>query len=228
MLSLNDVYVGEPDVLGYRRDEPVLSGIRKARVEVPELALSELNLAGDRQADLTVHGGVDKAVYAYPAEHYRAWVADGFAVAPGGVGENLSVTGITEDDVRIGDVWSWGDALVQVSQPRNPCYKLAMRTERKDIVPAMIDSGRCGWYLRVLRPATVPTRAPLEIVERATGPTVTKTFLMSYVNYARLPADRVESTLELATWILETPALSADYRSGIRSTVDRWRTRRAG
>ncbi|HEY3471361.1 MAG TPA: MOSC domain-containing protein, partial [Amycolatopsis sp.] len=77
-MELAGVYVGEPSVLGYRRERPVLSAITKTRVTAPELALTELNLDGDRQADLTVHGGVDKAVYVYPVEHYPAWAADGF------------------------------------------------------------------------------------------------------------------------------------------------------
>ncbi|MEU0530837.1 MOSC domain-containing protein [Amycolatopsis tolypomycina] len=227
-MNVDGVFVGEPSVLGHRRDRPVLSAITKARVTAPELALTELNLDGDRQADLTVHGGVDKAVYVYPAEHYPAWTAEGFDAEPGGFGENVSLTGVTEDDVRIGDVWAWGDALVQVSQPRQPCFKLAMKTGRKDVTPLMIDSGRCGWYLRVLRPGTVPTAGPVELAERADGPTITEVYLVSFANYGQLPEDKVEAALDLADRVLATPALSASYRDGVQSTVDRWRARRAG
>ncbi|SFW64061.1 MOSC domain-containing protein YiiM [Amycolatopsis australiensis] len=222
------VYVGEPSVLGYRRERPVLSAITKARVTAPRLRLTELNLDGDRQADLTVHGGADKAVYVYPAGHYPAWAADGFEAGTGDFGENVSLTGVTEDDVRIGDVWAWGDALVQVSQPRSPCFKLAMKTGRKDIVPAMIGSGRCGWYLRVLRPGTVPTSGSLELAERADGPTITEVYLVSYANYGQLPEEKVEAALDLADRVLAAPALSASFRDGVQSTVDRWRARRAG
>ncbi|WP_407641722.1 MOSC domain-containing protein [Amycolatopsis panacis] len=169
MVSLESVYIGRPALLGHRRGLPVLSAIGKARVEQPELALSELNLDGDEQADPTVHGDVDKAVYAYPAEHYRDWRADGYEVALGDFGENLSLSGVAEDEVRIGDVWAWGEARVQVSQPRSPCFKLAMRTGRKDVVPAMIDTGRCGWYLRVLEPGTVPTSGPVGWSSAAAG-----------------------------------------------------------
>lgn len=227
-MRIAGVYVGEPSVLGYRRERPVLSAITKAPVTAPELTLTELNLDGDRQADLTVHGGVDKAVYVYPAEHCPAWVADGFEASPGGFGENVSLTGVTEDDVRIGDVWAWGDALVQVSQPRQPCFKLAMKTGRKDVTPLMIDSGRCGWYLRVLRPGTVPTSGALEVVERSDGPTITEVYLVSFANYGQLPPDKVEAALDHADRVLATPALSASYRDGVQSTVDRWRARRAG
>ena len=227
-MELAGVYVGEPGVLGYRRERPVLSAISKALVTAPELTLTELNLAGDRQADLTVHGGVDKAVYVYPVEHYPAWAADGFAASPADFGENVSLRGLTEDGVRIGDVWAWGDALVQVSQPREPCFKLAMKTGRKDVVPAMIDSGRCGWYLRVLRPGTVPTAGPLEVVEHSDGPTITEVYLIAFTNYGQLPPDKVEAALDLADRVLATPALSKSCRHGVQSTVDRWRARRAG
>jgi MOSC domain-containing protein YiiM len=228
MLEVAGVYVGEPAVLGYRRERPVFSGITKARVTAPELKLSELNLDGDRQADLTVHGGVDKAVYVYPAEHYPAWAADGFEVERGAFGENVSLTGATEDDVRIGDVWAWGDALLQVSQPRQPCFKLGMKTGRKDVAPAMIDSGRCGWYLRVLRPGTVPTSGAIELAERADGPTITEVYLVSFANYGQLPPDRVEAALDFADRVLAAPALADRLRGHLRSTVDRWRERRAG
>ncbi|MBE1500814.1 MOSC domain-containing protein YiiM [Amycolatopsis lexingtonensis] len=227
-MNVDGVYVGEPSVLGYRRERPVLSAITKARVTAPELTLTELNLDGDRQADLTVHGGVDKAVYVYPAEHYPAWREDGFEASVGDFGENVSLSGVTEDDVRIGDVWAWGDALVQVSQPRQPCFKLAMKTGRKDVTPLMIDSGRSGWYLRVLRPGTVPTAGPIELAERADGPTITEVYLISFANYGQLPPDKVEAALDLADRVLAAPALSESYRGGVQSTVDRWRARRAG
>ncbi len=222
------MYVGEPSVLGYRRERPVLSAITKAPVTVPELTLTELNLDGDRQADLTVHGGPDKAVYVYPAEHYPAWAADGFEASAADFGENISLTGVTEDDVRIGDVWAWGDALVQVSQPRSPCYKLAMKTGRRDVAPLMIDSLRCGWYLRVLRPGTVPTAGALELVERADAPTIAEVYVVSFANYGQLPPEKIEAALDFADRVLATPALAEQWSAGIQSTVDRWRTRHAG
>ncbi len=227
-MNVDSVYVGEPSVLGYRREVPVLSGITKARVTAPELRLTELNLDGDRQADLTVHGGPDKAVYVYPAEHYAAWREDGFEVSTADFGENVSLSGLTEDDVRIGDVWAWGDALVQVSQPRSPCYKLAMKTGRKDITPAMIDSLRSGWYLRVLRPGVVPTSGAVELVERADAPTIAELYVISFANYGQLPPERIGAALDFADRVLATPGLAASWSAGVQSTVDRWRARRAG
>ena len=168
-LHVTAVHVGLPGTIGERRGRPVESAIAKARVEESDLHLGVINLAGDRQADLSVHGGPDKAVYVYATEHYPAWQADGFAVDVGGLGENVALAGATERDVLLGDVWRWGEALVQVSQPRSPCYKLAIHTGRKDIGPRMIETRRCGWYLRVLEPGTVPTSGPLTLEQRDEG-----------------------------------------------------------
>ncbi|MDT8911332.1 MOSC domain-containing protein [Amycolatopsis sp. PS_44_ISF1] len=228
-LRLAAVFVGRPSVLGHRRDQPILSAIVKEPVTAPELALTELNLDGDEQADLSVHGGVDKAVYVYPSAHYPAWTADGFDVELGHFGENLTVSGADEATVRIGDVWAWGPALLQVSQPRRPCFKLAMRTGRKDVVPALIDFGRCGWYLRVLRPGPVPTSGALTVVETdEAAPTVGEVHLIASANFARLERPQAEAGIRLAERVLATPALSPAYGGGIRSAVDRWRLQHAG
>lgn len=171
------VFVGRPTVIGEVRGRPVESAIGKHRVAAPTLALATTNLDGDRQADLSVHGGPDKAVYAYPAAHYPAWRADGFEVDVGGFGENVTLAGVDEHAVLLGDVWRWGDGLLQVSQPRAPCYKLALHAGRRDVGPRMIATGRSGWYLRVLAEGTVPTSGELVLVERpADAPTVADTF----------------------------------------------------
>ncbi|QRP46987.1 MOSC domain-containing protein [Amycolatopsis sp. FDAARGOS 1241] len=228
-LELAGVFVGRPAVLGRRRERPVRSAIVKGRVAEPELELTRLNLDGDEQADLKVHGGVDKAVYAYPAQHYPAWTAEGFDVELGAFGENLAVAGADESEVRIGDVWEWGDARLQVSQPRQPCFKLAMRTGRKDVVPTVIDSGRCGWYLRVLEPGRVPTAGALRVVESdPAAPTVEEVHLIAFANFAQLEPCLAEAGVRRAEQILETPALSRSYSGGIRSSVRRWRLRNAG
>jgi len=159
---LISVNVGLPAVLGYRRGRPVVSGIRKRPVTMDRLVLDRLNLEGDGQADLRAHGGVDKAVFAYPAEHLAAW-SEEFGMdppfAPGSFGENLTVAGLREDQVCIGDIWEWGEARLQVAQPRWPCFKLAMATGVRAIVARFIETGRCGWYLRVLQPGQVPIPA---------------------------------------------------------------------
>ncbi|MET0182443.1 MAG: MOSC domain-containing protein [Caulobacterales bacterium] len=114
-----------------------------------------LGLAGDEQADLTVHGGRDKAVYAYAQANYDLWrtdfpeLADKFG--PGSVGENLAIEGMSEKDMCVGDVHAIGGALLQVCQPRQPCFKFALRFEDERLPPAMMLNGRSGWYYRVLQ-----------------------------------------------------------------------------
>lgn len=175
-VGLISVNVGLPDVIGTRHGEPVFSGIGKRPVATATVYLDVLNLEGDRQADLRVHGGPYKAVYAYPSEHLASWKEElepDLPFGPGTFGENLTTTGWLEEDVRIGDTWSWGDAVLQVTQPRGPCYKLAMVTGRPDLVKRVIQSGRTGWYLRVLRPGTAPVAGPIAVVSRQpNAPTV--------------------------------------------------------
>jgi MOSC domain-containing protein YiiM len=200
------VFVGRPRVIGEVRGRPVESGIAKQRVAAASLALGETNLAGDRQADLSVHGGPDMAVYAYASEHYRAWQADGFTLDVGGVGENVALAGVTEHDVRLGDVWRWGGALVQVSQPRAPCYKLALHIGRKDVGPRMIETRRVGWYLRVLEPGEVPTSGPFTLVDRVDdAPTIHETFGVMFDGADGHDSDVLER-------VLRSPALPAAWR----------------
>ena len=170
-------FVGRPAPIGATRNCDVLSAIGKAPVAADTLDLGAINLAGDDQADRSVHGGPDKSVYCYPSEHAVAWQVDGFDLPPGSVGENVSLAGATDLDVRIGDIFRWGTATVQISQPRAPCFKLTMHTGRKDVGPHLIETKRCGWYVRTLEPGTVPTHGPLDLVERDdTAPTVAETF----------------------------------------------------
>jgi MOSC domain-containing protein YiiM len=228
-LTVREVFVGKPSVLGTQRGTPVYSAITKAKTAAASLALSEVNLDGDEQADLSVHGGPDKAVYAYPVEHYPAWAADSFELSIGDAGENISLAGATEDTIRIGDVWAWGDTLVQVSQPRSPCFKLAMKTGRKDIIPAFIDSGRTGWYLRVLKTGRVPTSGGMTLVERKLErPTVAEVAMLAFANVAQLAPHHRDAYLRLAeNVLLHTPELADQYRSGVLSKVARLENVRA-
>ena len=206
--AIAGVFVGLPAVIGEVRGRPVESAIAKAPVTAPTLALSTTNLDGDRQADLSVHGGPDKAVYAYPVAHYPAWRADGFAVEVGGFGENLALEGVDEHAVLLGDVWRWGDAVLQVSQPRAPCYKLALHRGRSDVGPRMLATGRCGWYLRVVRPGTVPTTGALELVDRTDGaPSVAEAFAAMFGGGRGVPRDA--ATVER---VLASPALADGWR----------------
>jgi MOSC domain-containing protein YiiM len=207
-LRLLETRVGRPQPLG-DRDTP--SAIAKSPVGPEPIDLGAINLAGDDQADRTVHGGPDKAVYSYPSEHAARWQADGFAIEPGGVGENLVTAGARERDVRIGDVLAWGDARVQVCQPRAPCFKLSLHTSRKDIGPRMIATGRSGWYLRVLVPAIVDPHGELVLVERDdTTPTLFEAFAVMFPGF-RAEADDAA----LVRRVLAAPALSDEWGGAI-------------
>jgi MOSC domain-containing protein YiiM len=143
------------------------SGFYKAPVTGP-VWLGETHLAGDGQADLKNHGGPDKAVLVYAAAHYPAWCAElGYTdMPPGGFGENFTVTGQTEADVCIGDIYQVGEARVQVSQPRLPCWKIARRWQVSDLAARVQETGRTGWYLRVLATGLVAPGDPLVLLER--------------------------------------------------------------
>jgi len=147
----------------------ILSGIVKTPVDRP-LSLGPGGLDGDEQADLRVHGGVEKAVHHYPLDHYALWRAELGDLpplrAPGGFGENISAAGLTEADVAVGDVFRLGSAILQVSQGRQPCWKLSHRFAVPDMARRVQQSGRTGWYYRVLQSGTVAPGDPLERIER--------------------------------------------------------------
>jgi MOSC domain-containing protein YiiM len=207
-LQVLETRVGRPRPLG---DRATPSAIAKAPVGPSPIALDAINLAGDDQADRTVHGGPDKAVYSYPSEHATAWRSDGFAIEPGGVGENLVTAGGCEHDVRIGDVLAWGDVRVQVCQPRAPCFKLSLHTGRKDVGPQMIATGRSGWYLRVLTPGAVDPQGALVLVDRDdTAPTVHETFAVMFPGF-RTEADDPD----LVRRVLAAPALSDEWYGSV-------------
>jgi MOSC domain-containing protein YiiM len=148
----------------------VSTGIFKEPV-AGRLMLRHNNLDGDRQADLTVHGGWDKAVYVYPSEHYAYWREElpGMPLPYGSFGENFTTEGLDESSVHIGDRFRIGGALVEVTQPRMPCYKLAIRFGRPDMPKRFHASGRCGFYLAVLQEGEVGAGDTLERIARNDG-----------------------------------------------------------
>nr|WP_294863826.1 MOSC domain-containing protein [uncultured Pseudogulbenkiania sp.] len=145
------------------------SGIHKSLVATP-LWLSEQGFDGDEQADRRVHGGPEKAVHHYPRDHYPAWIeqlaTQPLLLAPGAFGENLSTRGLTEESVCVGDVFELGQAVVQVSQGRQPCWKLNARLGHKGAARLMQDMGRTGWYYRVLQTGWVRPGDALVLAER--------------------------------------------------------------
>ncbi|MCZ6557794.1 MAG: MOSC domain-containing protein [SAR324 cluster bacterium] len=161
IVSLN---VGLPRDVEMKRGT-VATGIYKEPVPGRVMA-RKLNLDGDGQADLVGHGGEQRAVYAYPLEHYAHWRSQlGLGDMPHGqFGENLTCEGWLEDTVHIGDVFRAGDATLEVTQPRPPCFKLAHRMGRPDILKPFLSSGRVGFYLRVLEEGEIGAGDALERV----------------------------------------------------------------
>lgn len=165
-MNVISVNVGLPRRVSWK-GRTVSTGIFKSPAS-GRVPVRRLNLDGDRQADLSVHGGPDKAVYAYPTEHYRFW-EEALALVGlpvGAFGENLTTEGVTEETVHVGDRLRIGTAEFVVTQPRVPCYKLALRFKREDMVRRFLHAGRYGFYLAVLQEGDVAAGDPIEIVAR--------------------------------------------------------------
>jgi MOSC domain-containing protein YiiM len=168
MLQLLGVQVGavQPLQVGEQR---VMSGIRKQAVRGP-VAVGALGLAGDEQADLTVHGGLAKAVYAYPVEHYAFWQEHRRALGRstelpyGSLGENLTLSGVLEASLYVGDQLRFPDCVLRVTQPRGPCYKLNAAMDDPTAVRTMAQSGFSGFYLAVDVPGSLMTGQAFEVI----------------------------------------------------------------
>jgi MOSC domain-containing protein YiiM len=167
------------------------------------VAMRRLNLDGDRQADLSVHGGAEKAVYVYPAEHYQFWRNEfpNMELPWSMFGENLTVEGLQEDTVNIGDQLRIGSAQVVVTQPRMPCYKLGIKFKRDDILKRFLVSGRSGFYLAVLEEGEVEAGDPITLIKRnengVTVGDITRLYTSDKHNLAALrKADTVEALPE--------------------------------
>ena len=171
-IALVSVQVGKPAFHGTPgaadpMDRPWLSGIFKSPISGP-VPVRRTNLDGDGQADLANHGGVDKAVLAYAADHYPGWRErlNRPDLPFGAFGENLTISGVTEANVCIGDVWRCGEVVFEVSQPRQPCWKLARRWKVKELPAIVVATGRSGWYLRVLQEGVIEAGQAFELIER--------------------------------------------------------------
>lgn len=194
------VNVGAPRTVSWL-GRPVTSGIWKQPVPGP-VAVRGVNLAGDDQADRNAHGGPDKAVYAYAVEDYRFWHDDqGVAVEPGLFGENLTLAGIDVSGARIGERWQIGSALLEVSQPRIPCYKLGMRLGDPAFPRRFAAAERPGAYLRIVREGLVTAGDEISIVHRPQHDLTPRLVSRAY------HADR-----SLLPRLLENADLSASWR----------------
>lgn len=170
--AIGQILAGKPQTFGQKdaknpMDREWISAIMKTPVQGKVWA-GKTNLQGDGQADLKNHGGPDKAVFVYPADHYVYWQdklqLPAFDI--GAFGENLSVFNLTETDLCIGDIFQTGDALFQVSQPRQPCWKPARRFKIKDLALQVQQSGMTGWYFRVLKEGEIEAGDKLTLKER--------------------------------------------------------------
>lgn len=161
---LVSIRVGRPTLI--TGSDPWVTSFFKTEVH-GAVTVRTNNIDGDEQADLSVHGGPDKAICVYSADHFAAWSKIlGPDCGPGAFGENFSVTGLTENTVCLGDVYEVGTVVVQVSQPRGPCWKLGRRWGQLDLPRLVLESGRTGWYFRVLTPGTVSPGQTLTRLER--------------------------------------------------------------
>ncbi len=203
-LRLVSVNVGRPRRFEQNGQE-IETGIFKAPV-AGRVVVRTLNLEGDQQADLEVHGGPDKAVYAYPREHYDYWRAElPDDELPWGVfGENLTLEGLREDELNIGDRLRVGTAEFEVTQPRLPCYKLAFRFGRPDMVKRFLHSRRTGFYLRVLREGEVGAGDAIKLVSRDPGK-------VTVADITRLYAFEKDNR-ELLQRAIDLPALPESWR----------------
>ena len=165
-MKILSVNVGLPREVTWQ-GKLVTTGIFKEPVNAP-VRLRRLNLDEDRQADLTVHGGVTKAVYAYPSEHYAYWRIEfpGLDLPWGMFGENFTTEGLLEDTVYIGDRFRIGETEVMISEPRMPCYKLGLKFGRTDIIKRFLASRRTGFYFAVVREGMVGAGDAIELIGR--------------------------------------------------------------
>jgi MOSC domain-containing protein YiiM len=193
-------------------DKTVRTSIWKNPVQ-GRIHVSTLNLDGDQQSDLSVHGGVDKAVYLYPSEHYSYWRTQlpNVELPLGAFGENFTSEGILEDQIKIGDRIRVGSAEFLVTQPRMPCYKLAIRFDRRDMVKRFFESKRSGLYLSVIREGEVENGDTIEFTEKQeTGVTITDIVNLYTVD------SRNQELLRRAT---ELPALPQSWKDYFRKRL---------
>src|ERR1044071_4944642 len=217
-MRLEAVLIGQPRTFGTEGAEdpfegPWISAIRKEPVDGPVWAGAE-GLSGDHQYDREGQGGPERALLMYSADHYPRWRAewDRTDLGPGGFGENLTVSGITEDTACLGDVYRIGETRVEVSSPRTPCNTLARRHGRRELVRVITNNHRSGWYLRVLREGWVEAGATVVLVD---GPYPQWTIRRA-ATVKRLRAERPEEARLLAA----CPALQVEWREKLAGSRD--------
>jgi MOSC domain-containing protein YiiM len=170
-MKLVSVQVGKPERIGVAgAADPMDREWETALFKQPVaggVVARQLGLEGDGQADLRVHGGADRAINAYPKDHYAYWIATlGMDLPHGAFGENFTTQGMLENEVCLGDRYQVGGAVLEVSQPRQPCWKIARRWRVKDLAVQVERTGKTGWYFRVIDEGTVEPGAEIQLMER--------------------------------------------------------------
>ena len=194
--------------------EAVTTGIFKEPVQGPVM-LRTLNLDGDRQADLSVHGGPSKAVYAYPSEHYEYWKRElpEMSLPYGMFGENFTTKGLLEDTVNVGDRFSIGEAEFMATEPRMPCYKLGIKFGRPDIIKRFLQSRRTGFYFAVLKEGLVKAGDQIELISRDANK-------ITIADITRLYAFEKED-LETLRRAVKLKALSRSWREYFQKRIEK-------
>jgi len=208
---LDSIQTGRIAPLG---PEGVPSGFIK-HVRIGPVRVRTLGLEGDEQADLISHGGPEKAVYGYALSQYDGWREDFpnliSAFHPGAMGENLTISGMEEADICVGDVHAIGTALLQVCQPRQPCFKFALRYNDSRLPRAMVRRRRSGWYYRVLQEGIVVAGDPVTLAERL-NPDFPFLRLVEIVYHSRATPEELERLANL-------PGLASQWRDAARSML---------
>lgn len=182
------------------------------------LMLGQLGLEGDEQAEKRFHGGPDRALCHYPRDHYEFWLnaypeqEDLFIASA--FGENISTLGMTEENVFIGDIYAWGDARIQVTQPRSPCYKLNGLTGVENFAQIMQNNGRCGWLYRVIKTGNVSANSPLTLLSRNSDVSVQEAIMIAF----HAPYDA-----QLYQRLLSAAGLSASWSLTMQNRLDNHR-----
>jgi len=212
-MKIVSINVGLPREVTWQ-GKAVTTGIFKEPVSGPVM-MRKLNLDGDGQADLTVHGGVSKAVYAYPSEHYDYWQAElpGVDLPWGMFGENFTTEGLLEEAAYIGDKFRIGETEVMVTEPRMPCYKLGIKFGRADIIKRFLASRRTGFYFAVVRGGMVGAGDAVELIGREQQE-------ISVADITRLYAFE-KNDLESLRRAIEVEALSENWKGYFKHQLDK-------
>ncbi|MEO9485745.1 MAG: MOSC domain-containing protein [Ekhidna sp.] len=202
-MQLASIFVGKPVKADYNGNK-ISTGIFKKKVDGP-VKVTSINIEGDKQADLTVHGGVDKAVYAYPAEHYKFWESErtDLHFELGYFGENLATYGLDETNTFIGDVFEMGSIILQVTSPRMPCFKLGIRMGDSRFVKDFMKAEKNGFYFKVLQEGTIEAGDEIRKIKQDGHQLSVKEVIQLYTTR--------KSDKELLRKAIDSPSLPQDW-----------------